>query len=399
MTVKMTEAMRADFSARMAVIKAEQETAKADASEPSNAKHASFLPFTLPLMTPSQIAAMTEERPDVIAPYIVKGSITELDAYAKRGKTSFVLYEIGCIVFGVECLGQPTRSTGVVLLTEERAPTLRRALARSGLLAAPRLHIVSRWSLPASLSWPAIVEAAVGACVDTDSEVLVVDTLPQWAGLRGDTENNAGDALESLEPLQRAAAGGLAVLITRHDRKGGGAVGESGRGSSAFAGAVDTIVSLRKPEGRSSPNQRILEAISRFDEIPEALVIERTILDADSHVPTGSRFDKHLYRALGDPGQLAAEKAEAAVLATLPATAEAGLTVNTLKTALPETAPATLTRALDSLRTRGRIARTGAGKKGDPHAYFLACPDSYQTSIPQGRDDKNPAGGQDGYGV
>jgi putative DNA primase/helicase len=342
--------------------------------------------FRLPLTTPQEIAAMTEERAVSFAPYIMKGAITEIDAYAKRGKTSFVLYEIGCIVFGVDCLGQPTVSTGVVYLTEERKPTLRRALARTGLLNAPRLRIVSRWDLPADLSWPATVEAAWAACTETDSQVLVVDTLPQWARLRGDTENNAGDALAALEPLQRAAAGGLAVVITRHDRKGGGVVGESGRGSSAFAGAVDTIVSLRKPEGKSPPTQRLLEAISRFDEIPEAMVIERTVADSDSHVPMGSRFEKNLYRVLGEPGQLAVERAEAAILTILPT--ERRMTVKALTEALSDIAPTTLGKALDSLRGRGEIDRTGAGKKKNPHVYFRSVCDSPQTSNPRGRDEK-----------
>ncbi|HEY5484444.1 MAG TPA: hypothetical protein VIK31_11660, partial [Propionibacteriaceae bacterium] len=57
-----------------------------------------------------------------------------------------------------------------------------------------------------------------------------MDTLPQFAGLRGDAENNSGDALEAIGPLQLLAADGFAILVTRHDRKSGGEVGESARG-------------------------------------------------------------------------------------------------------------------------------------------------------------------------
>jgi hypothetical protein len=38
--------------------------------------------------------------------------------------------------------------------------------------------------------------------------VLIVDTVSQFAGLRGDAENNSGDALAAVEPLQAAAAEG-----------------------------------------------------------------------------------------------------------------------------------------------------------------------------------------------
>jgi hypothetical protein len=48
-----------------------------------------------------------------------------------------------------------------------------------------------------------------------------------------------------------AGSAGLAVLMLRHERKGGGEVGESGRGSSAFAGAVDVILQLKRPEGNT----------------------------------------------------------------------------------------------------------------------------------------------------
>jgi DNA-binding transcriptional ArsR family regulator len=339
----------------------------------------------LPLRTPEEIAQMVEARAEFLAPYIVSGALTEIDAYAKRGKTSFVLYLVGCIVHGLPALEQPTQQVGVVYLTEERPPTFRRALARAGLLAAPGLNILSRWDLPASLSWPAIVLRAEAACRRLDAGLLVIDTLPQWAGLRGDTENNAGDALAAVEPLQRAAAGGLAVLVTRHDRKGGGAVGESGRGSSAFAAAVDTIVSLRRPEGRSDPSHRLLEAVSRFDEIPEAVVVARRSFH---DVPLGSEFEETQYRSLGEPGALESEKAEAAVLAVLEGSPA---TVKTLKEALPDVKAPTLTRGLASLRERGLVDRSGRGVSGDPYVYARAEVVSFQTPIPGVRDEKIPA--------
>lgn len=52
-----------------------------------------------------------------------------------------------------------------------------------------------------------------------------------------------------MAPLQDAAHAGLTVIVCRHERKGGGDVGDSGRGSSATWGDVDIILQLRRPEG------------------------------------------------------------------------------------------------------------------------------------------------------
>lgn len=79
-----------------------------------------------------------------------------------------------------------------------------------------------------------------------------------------------------MQPLQRAAALGLAIVFTRHERKGGGEVGESGRGSSATAGAVDLIVSLRRPDGNLPKTLRKIETLGRFKETSEELIIEKT---------------------------------------------------------------------------------------------------------------------------
>jgi len=67
-------------------------------------------------------------------------------------------------------------------------------------------------------------------------------------------------------------ASGLSVLSLRHARKGGGAISEAGRGSSAIAGGFDIIAQLR-PE--KQPRRRLLETTGRvFAAEPQDLVIE-----------------------------------------------------------------------------------------------------------------------------
>jgi hypothetical protein len=136
---------------------------------------------------------------------------------------------------------------------------------------------------------------------------------------------------------------------------------------------VDTIVNLKNPEGnkQGSPNQRVLEAVSRFDEIPGSVLIERTIPDSDQGVPMGSEFDPNQYRRLGEPRAVAAERAAQAVLMTLPAHPP-GLSVDELREQLRDIAPPTLKRGVDALVESGQVVTTGSGKRGNAFKYYLS---------------------------
>lgn len=252
------------------------------------------------------------------------------------------------VLDGSPFLGQPTRPSPVVYLTEQPPPSLRATLGRAGLLERDDLRLLL-WRDAMGTPWPAIVEAAVAECRSAAAELLIIDTLPQFAGLRGDAENDSGAALEVVEPLQAAAAQGLAIVAARHDRKGGGEVGESGRGSSAFTGAVDIVVALRR-EGDGRPTIRHLAALSRFEETPAELVIELT---AEGYV------------ALGSAEAVALAEAKEAVLEVLGG--EALTTEELVKgTELKRT---TVQAAIAELVAGEQIGREGAGKRGDPYRF------------------------------
>jgi hypothetical protein len=257
---------------------------------------------------------------------------------------------------GLTFMGQPTIPTPVVYLTEERGATFRESLRRAGLLARQDLHVL-HWHESAGYEWPEVIEAAVTRCRLHDARLLVVDTVSQFAGLRGDSENNAGDALAALQPLQRAAAAGIAVVAVRHERKGGGEVGESGRGSSAFAGAVDIVVALRRAEGKTRGTVRVLHALSRFDETPDELAVELT---EDGYVALGSATD------------LANQEAERALLEHLPRSEADAQCMTHLLALLSNVKRTTAREAMDGLRTGGMMQRVGSGKKGDPYRYWLS---------------------------
>jgi hypothetical protein len=213
--------------------------------------------------TGAEVAVGPAEETDWIAkPYVAVGAVTELDGKPKlSGKTTFATHLAAAAVSGVPFLGEPTSRTGVVYLTEQSEATFRAAMRRSGLIGQEQfVFLCHRDTL--GWTWPEVAQAAVEKCKGLGVRLLVVDTVGQFAGLTGDSENNAGDALAAMAPLQRAAGEGLAVVAIRHERKSGGEVGDSGRGSSAFVGAADVVISLRRPGGNCRPSLRELQGVS-----------------------------------------------------------------------------------------------------------------------------------------
>jgi hypothetical protein len=194
----------------------------------------------------------------------------------------------------------------------------------------------------------------MGECKRVGAMLLVVDTLPQFAGLTGDSENNSGDALAAMAPLHQAVDSGIGIIVVRHERKSGGDISDSGRGSSAFAGAVDIVLSLRRPEGNAKKTQRALRALSRFSETPAELLIELT--------ETG-------YVSLGEPSEAALRAAKDSILEIAPDSEPEAMSVKKLmeSAGVPR---ATAQRAVKALAEEGAMSKVGEGKKGNPLRYF-----------------------------
>ncbi len=295
-------------------------------------------------------------------PYLIDGAVLEVVGKIKAaGKTTFVTFMCRAVLDGADFLGESTVQGGVVYLTEQPDASLRETLRRAGLLERDDFVVLS-WNDTDGLSWPEVVDHAVGEAERRRAKVLVVDTLSRFAGIQGDGENHAGEADAASAPLIRAAARGLAVVAVRHERKAGGDVGDSGRGSSAFGGAVDTVIAVRRGEGRSS-NVRVISALSRFDGVPEMLVVELTDAGYVSH---GSDTDVAVAEAM-------------ATIQGLLASTPAGLTVAQLRELVPRT---TAQRAIDRLAADGHIERRGAGVKGDPYHFVTGSSESSEGEVP-----------------
>ncbi len=259
-------------------------------------------PSRVRVRTAAELIAETPEVPEAIWPgYIYAGSITELASKVKQGKSTLMLAASRAITLGQPFLGFPTVRTRVLYCSEERPATLSAAMRRVGLVDGDDFHIVLRHEIGGK-GWYEFCEWVESYCTANGVGLVVVDTLSDWSGLSGDTENQAGAALEALRPVQSVAASGPACVVIRHERKSGGEVGDSGRGSSAFAGAVDVLMALRPVSGEDQ--RRELLAKGRFDGIPSRVVIE---LREDG-----------TYAALGDPRRLRHLEHQRALIDALP---------------------------------------------------------------------------------
>jgi hypothetical protein len=309
----------------------------------------------LTFRTGSEIAAKTSPAvPWLVKPWVATGAITEADGKAKvAGKTTWVTYLAGAVLDGAEFMGEKTTKTSAVYLTEQNPTSFRATMKRADLLNRDDF-VALFWAESLGFSWPKVVRAAVEECKRRSAKLLVVDTLGQFSGLVGDSENNSGDALRAVQPLQVAAREGLAVIIVRHERKSGGSLGDSGRGSSAYAGAVDILLSIRRPEGNHKRNVRLIQAVSRFDETPPELLIELT---------------DDGYRSLGEPGEAAKQQSAREVLDILPTTKAKAFDIKTLVKKTTKTR-AELQRLLDALLKKGLVEKIGKGSKGDPFRFF-----------------------------
>lgn len=299
------------------------------------------------------------------------GLVTELDGKVKQaGKTTLLLAMARAILQGESFLGSSTSYTPILYLSEQSITSFKRNVRRAGLLGREDFHLLL-WASTRGWSWPDLVEDVKRHMAETGARLLIVDTLAQFSKIRGDDENKSGAAMLAMEPLQALAAAGIGVLVCRHDRKSGGEVGDSGRGSSAYAGTADVVLHLQRVEdaNRSMQRQRVLDGLSRFEETPEKLLIELT------------SAEPYTYTALGDVADVRDRRVRIDILSCLPTTEDDALTEKDLQELL-EVKAVDLRRVLRRLVDEGEVIRIGSGQGNrhvrDPYRYYQrvwAAPD------------------------
>jgi DNA-binding transcriptional ArsR family regulator len=296
--------------------------------------------------------------------YVATYALTLLAGRPKVGKSTLVFALLAQLVAGEPFGGLETDAAGVLLLSEERRDTLAEKARILGIVSFPPptspsggnnknrpLHVLMRHDAGA-VAWPELVRQAMTYCHQHKLGVLVIDTWDRWTSLRGDSENAAGAVNEALEPLQYAAASGLAVLIVTHQRKSAGEFGDAVRGSNALVGGVDTVVELERPLASFAlgAHARVLRAVSRFSSTPEELFLELdevnngfTVIESPEQVKAAAERMRVADVAGGGTSKEIAEEVE-----------------------LPEP---TVRRHLKALQEAGHLERAGSGKRGDPFRW------------------------------
>jgi DNA-binding transcriptional ArsR family regulator len=297
--------------------------------------------------------------------YVAPFALTLLAGRPKVGKSTFAFALLARLDAGEPFLGLETTPTGVLLLSEERRDTLGEKARILGLNSFPpptspsggkeikRVDVVMRGDT--TIPWPELVRQAMTHAHQHGLGVLLIDTWDRWTSLRGDSENSAGAINEALEPLQYAAASGLAVVIVSHQRKSVGEFGEAVRGSNALTGGVDVVAELERarPSLSLSSRARALRAVSRFTSTPEELFVE---LDDEQAT----------FTLIEHPEEVKAAVERERILEAVAALDDATADKIADEVDLPQ---ATVRRHLAVLRDQRHVTRAGKGKRGDPFRW------------------------------
>jgi hypothetical protein len=245
----------------------------------------------LPWITGAQLAEFVLPEPEYVnPPYFARGYVAQLVGKTKGGKTELARRLVAAVLLKKQFLGRPTTYTPVAYLTEESPASFGPPLEAAGIAGRDDLHMLFRNACDSGLAWCEMVAEIRAYVREHAIGLVVIDTGDPWMLRPGDDPNDAVTAEAAVRELQLLAEEGVAVIVLRHERKGGGDISDSGRGSSAFAGAVDVLLTLRHLQGSGHENRRELEAVARaaLPDIPPKVVIE--LLDGE-YVVVGSTSD------------------------------------------------------------------------------------------------------------
>ena len=311
----------------------------------------------LRFLTPAEIRAATPVEPAWIwQGFAARGGVTLLGGKPKCGKSTLILAAIDAITSSAPAfLGREITGTPVVYVSEENAATLAHKLP-----ASPDVRILTRdnaWPKP---DWTELVSAVVNEATECGAGLVVIDTLAFWAAMAAEREKDAGAAQRVMQPILDAARLGIGFVIPVHQRKGDGDDGEGLRGSSAFAGAADIVIEL---ERTTNPRQRALLTLSRYPSTPGTLVVSRDPATGAWAV-VGETADRGDARMIADRQALLDALSDGDALTRMELQGKLGA---------PELQ---WHKTLDDLQHEHIIARSGAGKKGDPYRWQMVRTDA-----------------------
>jgi hypothetical protein len=205
--------------------------------------------------------------------YLARGNVTLLTSLWKAGKTTLLAGLLRQLGTGGDLLGRACAPARALVVSEESREHWAERLRT--MPVGPHARLLARPFLtrPTPAAWNDLIDQALELRTAGELDLLAVDPLASF--LPGRSESDAGTLLEMLQPLQRLAAAGAAVLLLHHPRKKPSDEGSSARGSGALLGFVDIILELHRfGKLHSDERRRRLIGLSRHAETPRHLVYQ-----------------------------------------------------------------------------------------------------------------------------
>lgn len=290
---------------------------------------------------------------------LARGHLTMVVALAKGGKTTLFSHLLRQLQEGQPFLDRPTQKTKTLVVSEESTAMWFRRRESLGLDNHLSLICRPMVSKPSYGDWCDFIDHVAGQAAARQCNLVVFDTISAFAPWRD--ENDAAAVQATMTTLNRLTLAGHTVLVFHHAGKADQSEGRSARGSSAFGGAVDVLLEMRryKPDDRGD-RRRVLTGHGRFDEVPDEIVIRL-------------KEDGSGYTAEGDRKAVAARELANGIQDILPEDPP-GMTAGEIHEAMPEGGRPRVGNVRNALRegaTTGRWARTGNGKPPkDPWRFW-----------------------------
>jgi DnaB-like helicase N terminal domain/AAA domain len=249
-------------------------------------------------MSTSQLFDVSENEAEWLAfPFAAPGLSSILDALPKMGKTRFFLEGILASRNSRPFLGHATKPMRVVYVSEQSSVSLAGQVRQAGFTGHEPITelcwiVREHWSRFSFLDFLALLDSQILA--PNNYNCLIFDCWHTIARLAD--ENDASEVHRLGNPtMDLAARRGVALPLSRHDRKSGGEVGVSGRSSIALSGLVDSIIHMTRIP--STVNQRKIEMLSRIPALNGERIIELTAsgyscFDNAKDEPEGTRLHR-----------------------------------------------------------------------------------------------------------
>jgi predicted ATP-dependent serine protease len=309
-----------------------------------------------------------EETDYLVENLIPKDSMILLTAQPKVGKTTYVLCLVKSLIEGTDFLGSEVEQTDVLYLTQQPLPSFKSEYVfEHGLENSEGLHYASE-SATFDFDLKELMKRVAVAANETGAGFLVIDTFTSFTGLEADEENSSGEVKAALQTIRQCcSAVGLTVIVVHHNRKGGGSITESSRGSNVFSAEPDVLFGLRKDSGQN--NARKLLSTGRFSEIPE---YQRIALQEEGYKTLGSSSGgrDEVTKVISD--MLPAAKAQAVKKKEM---------LDILEQEGWDVAKSTVGRKLDHLvDSEDSVRQFEGGGRGNPHLYYRDLGESWSAS-------------------